>query len=435
MKTFLFIYGDFNLGGIQKYLIKLIRLLKKDNIRIIWICKNRELIIDKGFEKDLLDGYVEIILMEGYKKNWVKNLKLKFSAGEKIVAFSFSFYDFLHLEMIKKKYNYLEFNTFFWVAHFKGKNLFFEENFPKILRKKIKDKTKEIYYNMDKNNNIFYGNKSHFEGLTNHYNIFSQMKGKIYDERSSFETGLFFSEKDAKQRYKNNKYNILSITRFEFPHKAYIFGLINSFCLLKEKYKQLKLTIIGYGGGKELLKAKIAGLPFNIKKDIILLNKVSYDELHNFFRNTYIYVGVAGSIRDASRNGVISIPVRHYSYNCEGYGFLPESKFLTTSNITGEPIEKYLEYAFNLSEKEYILYSKKSYSSFIPKNPIYESERIFKNNNISKSIVNFNNINKYLFILDIYKTNRLHILYLFKSYCPDLYIKLKKLKGKIVNGK
>ena len=42
------------------------------------------------------------------------------------------------------------------------------------------------------------------------------------------------------ERVKREVFNIISVTRFDFPHKQFLLGLVDAYALLKTKYNQLK---------------------------------------------------------------------------------------------------------------------------------------------------------------------------------------------------
>ena len=75
-------------------------------------------------------------------------------------------------------------------------------------------------------------------------------------------------------------------------------------------------------------------------------------------------IGVGSTIIDGALTGLISIPVRHYTEECEGYGYLPLNKKYLTSIEKGEPIEKYIEEVINMDKSEYQYLSLKSYETY-----------------------------------------------------------------------
>ena len=221
--------------------------------------------------------------------------------------------------MVKKKYCQVNIDSFFWVPHFKEAGVFVEERVCKPLKPLMRKYIGKIIYSMELNNNIIYVNKSHLDALTHKYGY------KVENENTKLLTGstreiLPFDDELALKRCARQDFNIITVGRFSFPHKAYLIGLIKSYGVLKEKYKQLKLTIIGYGPDEDKVIEEIEKLSVAAKNDVHYVGKVPYDDLRRYFEDANLNIGVAGTIADGAVTGLISIPVRHYSEVCEGYG-------------------------------------------------------------------------------------------------------------------
>ena len=75
-----------------------------------------------------------------------------------------------------------------------------------------------------------------------------------------------FNEILVKERFNNRKYfNIISVSRFEFPHKGYVLGLIDDFEKFSLKHKDARLKIVGSGPGEHLLNKRIEKLSSEVK--------------------------------------------------------------------------------------------------------------------------------------------------------------------------
>lgn len=396
-KTFIFIYGDLCVGGIELYLLRLIRKLKKNNYRIIWLT-SFNVIIDETLMSDFCDPYIErkeISLNDIYS---IRTIKLDFEHGEKVYALAFNPITFLQLESIKKKYKHAIINNFYFVSHFQG--IFLEDLIKIKLLNYIMNKIfGKMIRKMEKNDNIIYVTNKHVEAFQKKYNykaVFANWK--FVNSTKDFEP---FSVELSKERSRRNKFNIISVGRFDFPHKSYILGLIDTFVIMKKKYNQLFLTIVGYGKDEKIVKDKINNLDYNVKKDIELVNKVKYDDLKHYFNQSHLNVGVASTISDGALTGLISIPVRHYSSKCEGYGYLPESRNFTVSTDPGTPIELFIEELIMMDDAKYIEYSWKSYNAFAKIDNDILSFMDFGNKDPKKSISNI-----YLLIFGIIKKIR-----------------------------
>ena len=164
---------------------------------------------------------------------------------------------------------------------------------------------------------------------------------------------------------RNGCFNIITVGRFDFPHKGYMLGLVRAFGRLKPKYPQLTLSIIGLGQHEQMLKNEIANLPQGVQADVNLLGAVPHTELPHYFRDKHLSIAVAGAASDAARNGVLSIAARNFCDNeCEVYGFYPESFVKNSSKEPGELVDKYIEDAINMTKEEYTKRCKDSYMVF-----------------------------------------------------------------------
>lgn len=104
----------------------------------------------------------------------------------------------------------------------------------------------------------------------------------------------------------NQRFNILSIARADFPFKGYLLGLVD---FMKKTDSKTYLKIVTYGKDEMILRNKINCLPKEVKKRISLFGKVEYDELNKFYNETNLYIGMGSTIIDAAMLGIISIPV------------------------------------------------------------------------------------------------------------------------------
>ena len=408
-KTFLFLYNNLNLGGIQKSMVNIIRQIKKDGNRIIWITTNQNQ-VDEGFLKDI-EG-IEIYQYNSKKYNSLDSLKIFFEKNEEVVGLAFAYREYCFLLRIKEKNKNMIFTTILWMPHFEGKSLFYEEYFPQPLKLFMKIHMKKQYKKLDKNDNIFYINTSHAKGLSSHYKfLISNLEKKIYTKPILNCKKEFNSEK-IKERFKSRKFNILTLSRFSFPHKGYIIGLVKDFNELQKKYPNLTLTIAGYGEDEKILNDEIQKLDKTVQDKIFLIGKVEYDKLDLIFKEANLFIGVAGAVSDASRTGLISIPVRHNTYTCEGYGYSFKKIDMLTSRAKGKNIKFFIKQVLEMTEKEYLECSKKTFNTFNPKDFVKIGEHTLKLENTTNKIV-----------ISLYLEKLIERLYCFVSK----FINIKKL--------
>lgn len=354
--TFVFVLGDMRLGGIEMFLLRRIRWMKKKGYRVIYLCTKKKPIIDDSFINDI--SAIEFYYVNFRNPLWLYTLKLNLPQESKVQVYTFNIIDFSFVEALRCKFRN-SINTFYWIPNFEG--LFIENHFG-VFRPIIRKIIGRQYKLMEKNNNLFYVNPSHAETAMKNYDYVLVNNGlkfsKIQKETPPFNMNL------SKERFKHENFNIIVITRFVFPHKGFILGLLDQFNGLISKYPYIRLTIIGYGKDENVFLDKLNKLPSDTIKAINYVGKVSYDTLGSYFKNASLNIGVASTISDGAITGLISLPARHYTYDCEGYGFLPESKNYRTSSLPGISMDFYIEKVLKFSQKEYIEYSRKSHETF-----------------------------------------------------------------------
>lgn len=391
-KTLLIYYLFFGCytGGIELFLVRLVEALKKenDNNRIIAIC-DKKLHFANEY-KDLMNSIDVVYLNNVYE--FMNCEEICFSENEEVLALTFYLLPFMQIEQLKKKYPKTKIHNIFWVPHFEPSYVFLEmeKSFPKFFKNYMYNKIRNIIIELDKNNNIYYLHNRHLEAFENHYK-YSVVNPDIKVNHCISKEIPPFNSEIVKNRY-NNKYNILSICRFEFPHKGYILGLVDAYAKLKDKYPELTLTLIGDGVNRDLLYKKVNGLPEYMKRDIEMPGIVIGSNLEPYFKKAFVNVSVAGGLTDGAVQGIVSIQGRLYSNTCECYGFFNGSNFIEKrlSVEVGEDIIPYLEKLFTCSEEEYLRLCNNSYLAVKEQFPKSDPTEIMKFENIDpmKSVNN-----------------------------------------------
>ncbi|MBS5112849.1 MAG: hypothetical protein KHZ15_09245 [Coprobacillus cateniformis] len=387
-KVFLFLYEHLKLGGIEKNLIEQIITYSKMGIRIIWLrYGNIEDIYTPW--KEVLNKYkVEIIDVNINTNKLIVIPNLQFEENEVVYATCYEPIDFARLEIIANHYRQ-KFNLYYIVPHFTGITNYLEDRFSlKILRYKVKNELSRVYDRWYKNGNLLFFNLKHEMEMQKRYSVECINKEKI--NKSVLELKEFDSEL-AKKRSKRNEFRIITCGRFEFPHKGYIFGLVDSFCKLKIKYPQLKLDIIGYGIHESKIRDYIEKVSPNIKKDINIIGSVSPDKLSNYFDRCHLNVSVAGALTEGAYSGLISLAARHYCYTCEVYDWLNRNSGNTLDDKPGNPVENYIEELINMSDENYIKLCHQSYEYAITKKES-DPNWLFNQKNISLNYYSINEV-------------------------------------------
>lgn len=352
-----------NIGGIETIYYRLANQFIERGDHVLWIriaggsCSNE-------FERLFNHPSVFSIKIDFKKKKWW-NIDFNFEKYNKVIVLSSNIMEYCYFDTIKVKMKLKKIDSFFWLPHYTGSSIYIEEFFPNPIRRIVRKYMKNLYKKMDENDNIIYFNQTHADAFLKNYKYL--VNGDVSDK---FFKGyvMKLSDFDKEQRRKKseerNPFTIISMCRFEFPHKGYVLGLIKAIDNLISEFPFLQLNVIGYGDGEDDINRLLESCSKETRENVHLIGKVSPDNLEEYFRDAHLNIGVAGSIATGSKYGVISIPARSYSDTCEVYGFLPENKSKTLCLDCGEPVVDYIRHVINLSNDEFVELCKKSFDTY-----------------------------------------------------------------------
>ncbi len=361
MKYFAFTISNMNvIGGIETVLYRLAMSSKSAGHGVIFF-RQAGCQVDESFSK-LLTG-TKVIPIDPLKPGWIRKVALDVEPDDEIVMFTAYMTDFAILEQIKKKYRRLKIQSVYWIPHFTGKMVYFDEWFPKALRPLAVKFLSSVYQKMEDNNHINYGNQTHYDAFVARYG--TAVKGELPQKfMKSIREARPFPEHLVREKAKRDEFHIVSVSRFSFPHKGYLIGLVQAFGRMFPSHPNLKLTVIGYGPDAQRLHDEVAKLDPDCRQHVSLPGKAAPDALADYFDSAHLNVGVAGALGEGARCGVISIPVRHYTEVCEGYGFLPESAGRRLSQEPGTPIETYITQVLEMDDESFVQLSRASYDTY-----------------------------------------------------------------------
>lgn len=365
-KKLIFTWSNLEIGGIECWLIQQLKRAKELGYDIIWIVNGQ------GNEftgwREFIKNNVEKIYI------WKFNNKIIAKSNE-VLALSFGFSDYGYLLRQKHLSKCHEFRVLYLLPHFKDWLYYPEEIVPSLFVNYAKNKIKKVYCNADNLNQLLFFGKKHAEELHSRYGIpIQNVNEKLVRE---IIINKEFNIEKAKQRAARKQFTIITCGRFDFPHKAYILGLISAYKILKKEFNNIKLIIIGYGLGQSEVENKISEIDEEFRKDIILPGAVSPDDLVEYFDNSHVNISVAGAVKAGAITGLVSIPARHYSETCEVYGFLPKSKQYTLSDTPGEDVKKYIRYLINIDDDKYIDLCKKSFLTYRDQDDFVDNDWLF----------------------------------------------------------
>lgn len=220
----------------------------------------------------------------------------------------------------------------------------------------IKRLTKNFYHKiinkmLDNKSVIFMDNKSLEE--TEKYYGFNIIKREGIVSNLPIEVTKFDSTKIG-NKVNLNTFNLLTIARAEFPFKGYIIGLIDDFQTLCNIYNNITLTIISFGRDEIEISEKVRQLPSIIQNKINLIGQTPYDELHTYFNQAHLYLGMGTTILDAVNHGVPSIIVEGYTYNNNSSGFFHTQPELLAAYDKLIPATNYIKNVIQMSKQEYL---------------------------------------------------------------------------------
>lgn len=124
---------------------------------------------------------------------------------------------------------------------------------------------------------------------------------------------------------RNKIFNILTVSRFEFPFKGYVIGLIKSFEKLYTVNNNISLTIIGYGEGKDSVLRAIRDMQPVVAEKISVIDQVPYSKLNEYILKSDVFVGMGTTILDAAQMSKICIVAIAYQMSDHAAGFLHDN--------------------------------------------------------------------------------------------------------------
>lgn len=401
--TLIVLYRSLSVGGIENYVIRVIRNALKSGKRVIWIC-NIGCIYSPIYRDVIEDPCLEIEEINFSGLNIYKLPSLHFTENENVKVLVFDIFRLYQAYKLRKKYKRVCFDILYCVPHFTGSTILPEQDFRlKIVNTFLKKRFAEIYDKIFQEGNLYFFASKHYDIIQKEYNIrFSSPHDYLLPY---LETREKYDEDSFRNVYHSDNFTILSAGRFEFPHKGYLLGLIKEYGKLKYKYPHLKLLIIGDGPDRDKVKLSIQDLPEDMRKDVIVRAPLSVDDLKQIMKTVNLNISVAGCASLGARMGLVTLPARHYVYDCEVYGFFPDSRFFTTDTKPGVPVNQYIEQVINMDEEEYIHYSKLAYHTF--DDELYNARFPFVDHHITNYIPS---IWDFLFVKSTYNIQRLKYL-------------------------
>lgn len=388
--TLIINYAGMQTGGIETYFSKLMLYAIEKRYRVIWLT-NHECIIRAHHLEIANSVYIEKVIVDNSRFSWFKHEKLSFLPDEKIIMLSCDPFSFIRAEKLRREIQNVNiFFHFLVLPHFKGFVYYPERGFGhNPVRFLWFCYMRKLVRKLEDNNCLRAFSLKHLECYEDNYRVKIKDKERKVLQSLLEKNVLDSSILETKTNNRDKDFNIVTCSRFDFPHKGYLLGLIDKFAEIKKIYPQTRLTIIGYGDGYETLFRKINDLVPEIKKDINLTGQLPLEEVELKFKYAHLNIGLGGALGVGARCGVPSLLVRHYSDTCETYGFISSTFGNLLRDDAGYEIDQYIIRVIKASPKEYLDMCYADYNSAwgrVKSNPDYIFEQ---SNKSSKAIVSY----------------------------------------------
>lgn len=358
-KILTFVYDNLNIGGIQVYFFKAIELLQKQDYNIL-IYHEKKYPIDSAFSDIVAMPRIEMHSLKHFSRDLIHRLQ---NEDCNLAIFTFRMVDMVEAQKVRNKFKSARVDVFYYVPDFKGLDYYLEDMYADDEKEKVRLRLSRIFNVMNDNNQLRYFSPIHVTEVTQRYGITPKNDKLVYVPK--IEQIPPFDEERCHRVFNNEKFNLLTISRFDFPHKGFIIGIIKAYGRLKKLYPQLCYTIVGYGkSGETRIKEEIALLDDVAQKDIYLPGRCTPDEMNNYYANANLNISLAGCFSQGVMHSTLSLPARHYTYEGEVYGFLPESKAMAMSDKPGLPAETFIEEVLNMDEETYVAKCKAGYNAY-----------------------------------------------------------------------
>lgn len=357
-KILVFFRNHLAVGGVETYMYEQAKRLREKGWTIVWVRKHPWARLDSA----LADVFGAGNAVVWNRRILVRKMAQLAAPDAVIKVVAFNMFQFAQAERFKKQFRG-KVSTFLFMPHYKGEAIFFEENHSGSKREEVRQKMAAIYRKLHEQGNLRYFNIKQMEATQENCGFtIEDINGAFVPPRETDE-----SQWDAarcRSLAERQRFNLLTVSRFDFPHKAYLLGLIRAYAQLKPRYPRLELTIVGYGREQAKVEAAVNALPEEIRRDVHLMGKASPEALTGYYQDANLNISLASCCSQGARIGCLSIPARHYDETCQVYGFFPESKGKTVCDEPGEPVIPYIEAVLNMEQAEYVRRCRDAFDTF-----------------------------------------------------------------------
>lgn len=370
-------YYGMQMGGVETAFSELMIYAVKRGYHVVWI--TTENCIKNSAHKEISENAdIEKVLVNPL-------FRCRYTApflceDERAVVVSCEPLTYVLAESLRGRLKEKAFESYLILPNFRGKIYYPEQFFSGIFKNHVAKFMRRLAVCLNESYSIRAFAEQHLDAYEKAYDIV------IPDKPSKILGGLRrieeLNEKDIinKAKQRQEKFEIIACSRFDFPHKAFLLGAVDAYAELKDKYQQLKLTIIGYGAGEQELKNKINSLPLEASADIEMTGALPLDIYKERCKNGHLLIGLAGALLEGATSGIPSLVARHFSDTCETYGFISDVPDRLRDD-EGENVCPYIEDTINMSDEDYINRIRNDYRC-VEQLSDYHPEYIFEQKNL-----------------------------------------------------
>jgi|GEM_PF-4523970 glycosyltransferase involved in cell wall biosynthesis len=350
-------YYGMQAGGVETSFAELMLYAVSKGYRVIWLTTENCLKNATHTEITSCDAIEKVLIKSPTHAAYVDRVSCR---NERVIVISCEPLTFARAESMRGKLGEASFENYLILPNFRGKIYFPEQFFTGGKKDRVLRQMASAVRKMNDADCLRGFAIQHLTAYEQNYGLTIKDKEKklLGGLRRITEPEKSTVIKNAADRGK--RFEITACSRFDFPHKGFILGLIREFAVLKEKYPQLSLTLIGDGAGMDRVKRLLEELPRQTAEAVRLTGTLPLDRVRELFRHSQLNVGLSGALLDGASCCVPSVVVRHFCEDCEAYGFLSNVPD-RLSEKPGSDVKPIIEAVIRMSDEEYIKQAYRDY--------------------------------------------------------------------------
>lgn len=362
MDVLVFDRTTMRMGGIEVYFAALMRYAISKKRRVIWLTT-----AEYAEESDFEITKSEEIEIAYIKRTVFGPLypKLSSSSCDDVFLLTTDPCRFILSDRYRDTMKYRSFTHLLLLPHYAGAAYYPERIFKsRALQSYWHSFMRDIAVKLREANCIRGFSGDHLTAYESAYGIEIPGKRELVLQPIDSISSIRYDDIDSRERTRTSRFEIITCTRFDFPHKGYLLGLIHAFERIHSDYPYAFLTIVGYGPGEKEVRAAVASLSSDASAHVELTGQLSTDDYLLRCRSAHLCVGLAGALIRGAKCALPSIKMAHYTYECEGYGYVKHFDDLVPEEPARNMIEL-IEKAIKMPREEYIKRSVSAYNAAV----------------------------------------------------------------------